>query len=68
MSFQEELGVRINKYLSDAGRCSRREADRLIKEGQVKIDGITAQLGDRVTPGMKVTVEGENVKPTGKHK
>ena len=68
MSFQEDNGVRINKYLSDAGRCSRREADRLIKDGQVKIDGITAQLGDKVFPGMKVTVEGANIKPTGKHK
>ena len=68
MSFQEDNGVRINKYLSDAGRCSRREADQLIKDGQVKIDGITAQLGDKVFPGMKVTVEGENIKPKGKHK
>ncbi len=68
MSFEEEKGVRVNKYLSDAGRCSRREADRWINEGRVLIDGTPATLGDRVFPGMKVTVEGERVKPSGKHK
>lgn len=40
--------VRLNKYLSDAGVCSRREADRLIADGRVTIDGI------RAVPGMKV--------------
>ena len=33
--------VRLNKYISDAGICSRREADRLIEAGKVKIDGVT---------------------------
>ena len=45
-------GVRINKYLSEAGICSRREADRYIQNGLIKIDGITAQIGDRVMPGQ----------------
>ena len=40
--------VRLNKYLSDAGVCSRREADRLIESGRVTVDGI------RAVPGMKV--------------
>lgn len=40
--------VRLNKYLSDAGVCSRREADRLIADGRVTVDGI------RAVPGMKV--------------
>ena len=43
-------GVRINKYLSEAGICSRREADRYIQNGLIKIDGITAQIGDIVMP------------------
>ena len=38
-------GIRINKFLSEAGVCSRREADRHINEGNVKIDGVTAVIG-----------------------
>ena len=55
-------GVRINKYLSEAGICSRREADRLVEAGQVSIDGETAQAGDRVFPGQKVVVAGTEAK------
>ena len=47
--------VRLNKYLSDAGVCSRREADRLIESGQVSVDG------QRAVPGMKVA-DGQEVK------
>lgn len=46
--------VRINKYLSEAGICSRREADRKIEAGSVTINGKTAVMGDRVLPGDKV--------------
>ena len=53
--------MRINKYLSAMGYCSRREADRLIKEGKVKVDGVRAELGTLVEPGMKVTVKEELV-------
>ena len=45
--------VRLNKYLSDAGVCSRREADRLIESGRVTVDGI------RAVPGMKVEAHQE---------
>ena len=45
-------GTRINRYISQSGVCSRREADRLIEEGRVTIDGRTAVLGDRVTEGI----------------
>ena len=55
----EENGIRINKYLSDSGVCSRREADRQIEEGRVTIDGRTAQMGDRVLPGQKVLINGK---------
>lgn len=54
--------VRINKYLSEAGVCSRREADRYILEGKVKIDGETAQMGSKVRPGSVVTFMGKPVK------
>ena len=43
------MEVRINKYLSSAGYCSRREADRLLEQGRVTIDGIPAQMGSKVT-------------------
>ncbi len=67
--FAEELseelsgGMRINRYLSDAGVCSRRAADRAIAEGRVTIDGKKADLGDRVTPGSKVCFCGKPVCP-----
>ena len=53
--------MRINKFLSAMGYCSRREADRLIEEGKVKVDGVRAELGTLVEPGMKVTVKEELV-------
>lgn len=48
--------VRLNKYISDAGICSRREADRLIEAGRVRVDGMRASCGMKVLPGQKVTV------------
>ncbi len=53
---REVKPVRLNKYISDAGICSRREADRLIEAGKVKIDGVTASCGMKVQPGQTVTV------------
>lgn len=47
-------GIRLNKYLSDSGICSRREADRLIEAGKVTIDGQVAQMGQKVLSGQKV--------------
>lgn len=55
--------VRLNKYLSDAGICSRREADRLIEQGQVTVDGEPAALGQKILPGQKVLVNGRSVQP-----
>lgn len=45
--------VRLNKYLSEAGICSRREADRLIESGRITVDGIRAETGMRVVPGKQ---------------
>ena len=53
---QARESVRLNKYLSEAGVCSRREADRLIESGKVTVDGVTAQMGMRVTAGQIVKV------------
>lgn len=59
-------GKRLNKYLADSGYCSRREADRLIAEGRVRVDGRTGSLGDRVLPGMAVTVDGAPLRDDGR--
>ena len=56
-------GVRINKFLGSAGYCSRREADRLVGEGRVFIDGNMADMGSRVMPGQKGYVDGKAVVP-----
>lgn len=56
-------GVRINKFLGSAGYCSRREADRLVGEERVFIDGNMADMGSRVMPGQKVYVDGKAVVP-----
>ena len=56
---------RLNKYIADSGHCSRREADRLIEEGRVTIDGRAAGLGERVAPGMKVAVDGHPLDGAG---
>lgn len=49
--------IRLNKYISSSGYCSRREADRLIEEGKVRIDGIVAEIGTRVLDTQEVEVE-----------
>jgi 23S rRNA pseudouridine2604 synthase len=53
--------VRLNKYLSEAGYCSRRAADRLIAEGRVTINGKIPELGTKVGPGDRVHVDGERI-------
>ena len=50
--------VRLNKYISESGFCSRREADKLIQSGLVTIDGVKAEMGTKVTKGQKVRVNG----------
>jgi 23S rRNA pseudouridine2604 synthase len=59
---EEKDEIRINKFLSEAGICSRREADRYVEEGKVKIDGIIAQIGSKVTGNSQVTFCGKPVK------
>ncbi len=54
--------IRINKFLSEAGVCSRREADRFIEEGKVVIDGVKAEIGSKVGRDSIVTFMGKPVK------
>ena len=58
----DEAPVRLNKFLSDAGVCSRREADRLIGAGRVLVDGRTAVMGQKVLPGQEVVCDGKPVR------
>ncbi|OUW34548.1 MAG: 23S rRNA pseudouridine synthase F [Flavobacteriaceae bacterium TMED179] len=51
--------TRINKYLSEIGYCSRREADRLIQAGRVLVNGKKAEMGVKVSPNDKISVNGE---------
>lgn len=55
------MTVRINKFLSEAGVCSRREADRQIAAGNVRIDDHAAVVGENVEPGQKVFFQGQEV-------
>lgn len=59
----EKSEIRLNKYLSDSGVCSRREADRLIQQGLVRINGQPVQMGQKVTSADHVTVNGRLVRP-----
>ncbi len=52
-------GTRINRYFTENGYMSRREADRAIEGGKVKINGQIAKLGDRVNPGDRVMIHGK---------
>ncbi len=57
----EQIGKRLNKFISESGHCSRREADKLIEQQRVKINGVIPELGTKVLPGDKVTVNGKPI-------
>jgi len=57
----EKEGIRINKFLSEAGLCSRREADRRIENGEITINGRLAVNGDKVLPEDEVLVNGKPI-------
>ena len=63
-----EMPTRINKYLSELGYCSRRRADRLIKEGRVTINGKIPEIGAKVEDGDQVEVEGQRIGKSTKKK
>jgi 23S rRNA pseudouridine2605 synthase len=61
-------GIRINKMIADAGIASRRAADAMIEEGRVKINGkVVKELGTRVGPNDKVTVDNELIGDPARH-
>ncbi|SCK00759.1 Ribosomal large subunit pseudouridine synthase F [uncultured Clostridium sp.] len=53
--------IRLNKYISESGYCSRREADKLIESGRVTIDNIKATMGTKVSKGQVVRVDGKKI-------
>ncbi|NGZ75196.1 pseudouridine synthase [Saccharibacillus alkalitolerans] len=55
--------MRINKYISETGYCSRRETDRLIAAGRITIDGEVCAAGAEVSPGSLVKIDGEDIPP-----
>lgn len=61
-----EDNIRLNKYLSDAGICSRRAADRAIEEGQVIVNGKVAVVGQRVTSNDQIMYNGTMVSNANK--
>lgn len=54
--------TRINKFLSEAGFCSRREADKLLEEGRITINGVIPEMGTKVTYEDEVRVDGKLVR------
>lgn len=54
--------IRINKYLSEVGFCSRREADRLLEEGRITINGKVPELGTKVSDEDEIFVDGKTIK------
>ena len=62
---ESTVPIRLNKYLSDAGVCSRRQADRYVEEGRVTVDGRPAEHCTKVLPGQKVCLDGRPVDGKG---
>ena len=62
------MTIRINKYLSEVGYCSRREADRLILEGKVTINGKIPEIGAKVDETDQVKVKGQRIEKSERQK
>tara|TARA_B000000565_G_scaffold157712_1_gene119297 strand:+ start:784 stop:1467 length:684 start_codon:yes stop_codon:yes gene_type:complete len=58
--------MRINKYLSQIGICSRREADKLVDSGRIKVNNEIAILGTKINEGDKITIDNKLIKPKKK--
>ena len=62
------MAIRINKYLSEVGFCSRREADKLILEGKVTINGKIPEIGTKVVDSDQVEVKGQRIEKSKRQK
>ncbi len=58
----EENLKRLNKFIGETGYCSRREADKLIEDGRVTINGIVPEMGTKVTPDDEVRIDGKLIR------
>lgn len=58
--------IRLNKYISESGLCSRRQADKLIEQGDISVNGVRADLGTQVEEGAEVRYKGKLLKPVKK--
>jgi len=58
---EDKTPVRINKYLSQIGFCSRRKADSLLEQGRIKIEGKVPELGTKIIPGQEILVDNEPI-------
>lgn len=56
--------TRLNKYLSETGYCSRRQADKLIEQGRITVNGNLPEMGTKVSPNDEIRVDGELIKNT----
>ena len=56
-----DVGKRLNKFISDTGYCSRREADKLIGDGKVRVNGAVPELGTKIFPNDTVSVNGKAI-------
>lgn len=57
--------IRINKYFSEVGYCSRREADKLIEQRRVTINGAVAEMGSKVSYNNEIRLNGKLITPRG---
>jgi 23S rRNA pseudouridine2604 synthase len=56
------MQIRLNKYISETGTCSRREADKLIEQGRVTVNGNIPELGTKVSDADDITIDGKPLK------
>jgi len=56
------MQTRINKFISETGFCSRREADKLIEQGRVTVNGALPEMGTKINPGDEIKIDGKPLK------